>query len=82
MMNWQHTCGLIKTNRESPPARETSIMTTVSIEEAQAKLKELIHQMTPGEEPADCREAGQSTSAETSTSPGIGKGYDFHCHRG
>ena len=25
-------------------------MTTVTIEEAQAKLKELIHQMTPGEE--------------------------------
>lgn len=25
-------------------------MTTVTIEEAQAKMKELIHQMTPGEE--------------------------------
>ena len=60
-------------------------MTTVTIEEAQAKLKELIHQMTPGEELMITE--NQQTVAKLVSQPlpnprlraGIGKGNDFHC---
>ena len=44
-------------------------MTTVTIEEAQAKLKELIHQMTPGEELIITE--NQQTVAKLVTQPAI-----------
>lgn len=57
-------------------------MTTVTIEEAQAKLKELIHQMTPGEELiiTDNQQTVAKLVSESSSQPrlrpgpGLGKG--------
>ena len=67
-------------------ARKVDHMTiTVTIEEAQAKLKELLHQLPPGEEiiitehhKAVARLRGESEQTVKRPPPGLGKGSVLH----
>jgi prevent-host-death family protein len=58
---------------------------TVTVEEAQAKLKELIHQLAPGEEVVItenqqpvARLVGQRSCRPRRSAPGLGKGSILH----
>jgi antitoxin (DNA-binding transcriptional repressor) of toxin-antitoxin stability system len=71
-------------NSSHPVVRSRAMSTTISVEEAQAKLKELIHQLAPGDEVV-LTENDQPVAKLVSEPPkptiglrpppGLGKGY-------
>ena len=67
------------------PPKETDMSITVTIEEAQAKLKELVHQLAPGDEiiiteqhKTVARLRGESEQVVKRPPPGLGKGSIVH----